>query len=38
MAITYTKNETFNGTRVQTMPDPDNEGQTINETLKTLNG
>ena len=33
MAITYTKNETFDGTRVQTMPDPDNEGETISETL-----
>jgi hypothetical protein len=33
MAITYVKNETFDGTRVQTMPDPDNEGETISETL-----
>ena len=33
MAITITKNETFDGTRVQTMPDPDNEGETINETI-----
>ena len=33
MAITYTKKETFDGTRVQTMPDPDNEGETISETL-----
>ena len=33
MAITWTKNETFDGTRVQTMPDPDNEGETISETL-----
>ena len=27
------KEETFDGTRVQTMPDPDNEGETISETL-----
>jgi hypothetical protein len=33
MAITFTKNETFDGTRVQTMPDPDNEGETITETI-----
>ena len=33
MAITITKNETFDGTRVQTMPDPDNEGETISETI-----
>ena len=33
MAITYVKNETFDGTRVQTMPDPDNEGETISETV-----
>ena len=33
MAITYIKEETFDGTRVQTMPDPDNEGETISETL-----
>ena len=33
MAITFTKNETFNGTRVHVMPDPDNEGETISETL-----
>ena len=33
MAITYVKNETFDGTRVQTSPDPDNEGQTISETV-----
>ena len=33
MAITWTKNETFDGTRVQTAPDPDNEGETISETL-----
>ena len=33
MAITWTKNETFDGTRVQTMPDPDNEWETISETL-----
>jgi hypothetical protein len=33
MAVTWTKNETFDGTRVQTMPDPDNEGETISETL-----
>ena len=33
MTITYTKNETFDGTRVQTSPDPDNEGETISETV-----
>ena len=33
MTITYTKNETFDGTRVQTLPDPDNDGETISETL-----
>ena len=33
MAITYVKNETFDGTRVQTMPDPDNEGETIDTTV-----
>ena len=33
MAITYVKNETFDGTRVQTMPDPDNEGETLSETV-----
>jgi hypothetical protein len=33
MAITWTKNETFDGTRVQTTPDPNNEGETISETL-----
>lgn len=33
MAITYTKDETFDGTRVQTTSDPDNEGQTISETV-----
>jgi hypothetical protein len=33
MAVTWTKNETFDGTRVQTTPDPDNEGETISETL-----
>ena len=33
MAITYTKNETFDGTRVHDIPDPDNEGQTISETI-----
>ena len=33
MAITFTKNETFDGTRAQTMPDPDNEGETISETV-----
>jgi len=32
MAITFTKNETFDGTRVHTIPDPDNEGETITET------
>jgi hypothetical protein len=33
MAITITKNESFDGTRVQTVPDPDNEGETLTETL-----
>ena len=33
MAITYVKNETFDGTRVQTSPDPDNEGETLSETV-----
>jgi hypothetical protein len=33
MAVTWTKNETFDGTRVQISPDPDNEGETISETL-----
>ena len=33
MAITFTKNETFDGTRVQSSPDPDNEGETISETI-----
>ncbi len=29
MAITYNIDETFTGTRTSSMPDPDNEGQTI---------
>jgi len=29
MAITYTIDEVFDGKRTITMPDPDNEGQTI---------
>ena len=33
MAITFTKNETVDGTRAQSMPDPDNEGETITETM-----
>ena len=33
MTITFTKNETFDGTRVRDIPDPDNEGQTISETI-----
>ena len=32
MAITFTKTETFDGTRAHTIPDPDNEGETITET------
>ena len=32
MAITYTKNETFNGTRTLTSPDPDEPGETITTT------
>ena len=33
MAVTYELQETFTGTRVQSSPDPDNEGQTIEETV-----
>jgi hypothetical protein len=29
MTITYTIDETFNGKRSQTSPDPDNDGETI---------
>jgi len=32
MAVTYELLETFTGTRVQSIPDPDNEGETIEET------
>ena len=32
MAITYVLDETFDGTRVQESPDPDNEGEVISET------
>ena len=32
MAVTFTKNETFDGTRDVTGPDPDNEGETITTT------
>ena len=33
MAVTYELLETFNGTRVETTPDPDNEGETIESTV-----
>ena len=33
MAVTYVLLETFDGTRVEETPDPDNEGQTISTTL-----
>ncbi|MGY8866781.1 MAG: hypothetical protein ACKVJK_14305 [Methylophagaceae bacterium] len=33
MAVTYELLETFTGTRVQNSPDPDNEGETIEETV-----
>jgi hypothetical protein len=33
MAVTYELLETFTGTRVQSIPDPDNEGETIEETV-----
>ena len=33
MAVTYELLETFTGTRVQNIPDPDNEGETIEETV-----
>lgn len=33
MTITYTKDETFDGTRVHETPDPDNEGEIISETV-----
>jgi hypothetical protein len=33
MAVTYELLETFTGTRVQSISDPDNEGETIEETL-----
>ena len=32
MATTYVLDETFDGTRVQESPDPDNEGEVISET------
>ena len=32
MAVTYTKLETFTGTRTTSMPDPDNEGETLETT------
>ena len=31
MAITYKIDETFTGKRTTSMPDPDNEGETIDE-------
>ena len=33
MAVTYKLLETFTGTRVQNIPDPENEGETIEETV-----
>jgi len=33
MAVTYELLETFTGTRVQSVPDIDNEGETIEETV-----
>lgn len=33
MAVTYTLKETFTGKRTVTMPDPNNEGQTIDSTV-----
>jgi hypothetical protein len=33
MAVTYELLETFDGTRVENTPDPDNEGETIATTL-----
>lgn len=32
MATTFELLETFDGTRVETMPDPDNDGETIETT------
>ena len=32
MAVTYTLKETFTGKRTTTMPDPENEGKTIDTT------
>ena len=32
MAVTYTKLEEFTGTRTTSMPDPDNEGGTLETT------
>ena len=32
MTVTYTLKETFDGTRTETLPDPDNEGQTKDVT------
>ena len=31
MAITYKIDETFTGKRTTSMPDPDNEGETVDE-------
>ena len=33
MAVTYELLEEYTGTRVQSTPDPDNEGETIEETV-----
>ena len=32
MSVTWTKQETFTGSRTTSAPDPDNEGQTIETT------
>ena len=32
MTVTYTLKETFDGTRTETVPDPDNDGQTKDVT------
>ena len=33
MAVTWTKLETFTGSRTTSTPDPDNEGETIDTTV-----
>ena len=34
MPVTWTKLETFTGSRTTSMPDPDNEGQTLDTTTE----